>query len=114
MLTYFVGKDDMLDVGENKTFTCVIVMKLRGSLKKAGHHICMDNYYTTPSLFVNMKLKVLGVCGTVLVDRKCMRLGWKSKAKGKGQTGQVRKGLNKRKNENRKIIEWRTCLAMER
>ena len=39
MLTYFVENDDMLDVGENKTVTYVIVMRLPGSLKKAGHHM---------------------------------------------------------------------------
>ena len=70
-------------------------MRLLGSLKKAGHHIHMDNYYTRPSLFVDMKMKGLGVCGTALVDRKDMPLEWKSKAKGKGQTGQIRKGLKK-------------------
>ena len=87
----------MLDVGENKIVTHVIVMRLLGSLKKAGHHIYMDNYYTSPSLFAEMKLKGLGVCGTALVYRKGMRLEWISKAKGKGQTGQIRKGLNKEK-----------------
>ena len=89
MLTYFVENDDMLDVGENKTVTHVIVMRLLGSLKKAGHHIYMDNYYTSPSLFVDMKLIGLGVCSTACLDRKGMPLEWKSKAKGKGQTGQI-------------------------
>ena len=97
MLTYFVENDDMLDVGENKTVTHVIVMRLLGSLKKAGHHIYMDNYYTSPSLFVDMKLKVLGVCGTALVDRIGMPLELKSKATGKGQTRQIRKVLKKEK-----------------
>ena len=97
MLTYFVENDDMLDVGENKTVTHVIVMRLLGSLKKAGHHIYMDNYYTSPSVFVDMKLKVLGVGGTACVDRKGMPLERKSKAKGKGQTGQIRKVLKKEK-----------------
>ena len=69
MLTCFVGKDDTLDVRENKTVTHVIVMRL-GSLKKAGYHIYMDKYYSSPSLLVDMKLKGLGVCGTVPVDRK--------------------------------------------
>ena len=77
MLTCFVGKDDMVDVGENKTVTHVIVMRLLGSLKKAGYHIYMDKYYTSPSLFVDMKLKGLGVSGTVRVDRKGMPLEWK-------------------------------------
>ena len=70
MLTYFVENDDMLDVGENKTVTHVIVMKLLGSLKKAGHDIYMDSYYTNPSLFVDMKLKGLGACGTARVNKK--------------------------------------------
>ena len=55
----------------------------------------MDNYYTRPSLFVDMKMKVLGVCGTARVDRKGIPLEWKSKAKCKAQTGQIRKGLKK-------------------
>ena len=54
----------------------------------------MDNYYTSPSLFVDMKLKV---CGTACVDRKGIHLELKSKAKGKGQTGQIRKVLKKEK-----------------
>ena len=61
MLTYFVGEDNMLDVGEDKTVTYVIVIKLLGSLKKAGHHIYTDSYYTSPSLFVDMKLKGCGM-----------------------------------------------------
>ena len=44
-----------------------------------------------------MKLKGLGACGTAHVDKKGMPLKWKSKAKGKGQTGQIRKGLKKEK-----------------
>ena len=83
MLTYFVENDDMLDVGENKTVTHVIVMRLLGSLKKAGHHIYMDNYYTSPSLFVDMKLKGLGVCSTALVDRKGMNGNQKQNVKDK-------------------------------
>ena len=79
----------MLDVVDNKTVTHVIVMRLLGSLKKAVHHIYMDNYYTSLSLFVEMKLKGLGVCGTAFVDRKGMSLEWKSKAKCKGETGQI-------------------------
>ena len=105
----------MLNVEENKTITHAIVMRLLGSLKKAGHHIYMDNYYTSPSLFVDMKLKGLRVCGTPRVDRKGMPLEQKSKAKGKGQTREIRKGLKKGiDSKNRKLIEWRTCLAMER
>ena len=64
-------------------------MRLLGSLKKAGHHIYMDNYYTSLSLFVEMKLKGLGVCGTAFVDKKGMSLEWKSKTKCKGETGQI-------------------------
>ena len=55
----------------------------------------MDNYYISLLLFVDMKLKGLGACGTTHVDRKRIPLEWKSKAKGKGQTGEKRKGLKK-------------------
>ena len=42
-----------------------------------------------------MKLKGLGACGTAIVNRKGISLEWKSKAKGKEQTGHIRKGLKK-------------------
>ena len=72
-------------------------MRILGSLNKAGHHTYMDNYDTSPSLFVDMKLKGLGACRIALVDSIGMPLEWKSKAKCKGQTGQIRKGLKKGK-----------------
>ena len=85
----------MFNLGDNKTVTHVIVIRLFVSLKEAGHNIYMNNYYIRPSLFVDMKLNVLGVCSTACVDRKGMPLEWKSKAKCKGQTGQIRKELKK-------------------
>ena len=83
----------MLDVGDNKSVIHAIVMRLLEPLKRAGHHIYMDNYYTSLSLFIDMKQKGFGACGTARVDRKGMPLEWKGK--GKGQTGDKRKGLKK-------------------
>ena len=73
----------------------------------------MDNYYTSLSLFVDMKLKGLGACGTTHVDRKRIPLEWKPKAKGKGQTGEKKKRIEERRSKNREPKEWRTWLAMK-
>ena len=54
-------------------------MRLLKSLTETGHHIYMDNYYTSPNLFLEMKLAGFGACGTAHVNRKEMPAAWKSR-----------------------------------
>ena len=74
-----IGKDDTLDLSKDRTVTQAVVMRLLKSLKETGHHIYMDNYYTSPNLFLEMKLAGFGACGIASVDRKGMPAAWKSR-----------------------------------
>jgi hypothetical protein len=71
--------------------THAIVLRLLEALEKKGHHIYMDNYYSSPLLYSEMKSLGYGACGTVRVDRKGMPSEWKGKQSTKGmQKGEVR------------------------
>ena len=55
-ITFYIGKDDSLgttDVG----ITQAVVMRLVDPIKGRGHHVYMDNYYTSPQLFRSMKMQ---------------------------------------------------------
>ena len=60
-------------------------MKLLAGFEGIGHHIFMDNYYTSPSLFKDMGEHGFGACGTVRIDRKGMPEEWQKPRKGKGK-----------------------------
>lgn len=49
-----------------------MVLKLVEGLERTGHHIYMDNLYSSPTLFRLLKERGLGACGTVREDRKGM------------------------------------------
>ena len=50
--------------------THAVVLKLLEGLENHGHHIYMDNYYTSPSLFQNLRHPGFGACGTVRTNRR--------------------------------------------
>ena len=68
-LLYIIGKDDTLHINDARTVTHAVVMKLLEPLKNKGHHIYMDNYYTSPNLFLEMKSTGFGACGTARINR---------------------------------------------
>ena len=49
--------------------THAAVLKLLEGLENRGHHVYMDNYYSSPSLFQNLRHLVFGACGTVRTNR---------------------------------------------
>ena len=61
-----------MEVNEQRTTTHALVMKMIDSLKSKGHHVYMDNYYSSPSLFAEMKENGIGARGTVRLNRKKM------------------------------------------
>ena len=79
-----VGKDDTLDVDENGILYAVVMKLLEGL--DTDHQIYMDNYYTSPTLFRDLKRLGFGACGTARVDRK----GIPPTFRGKLPKGQVR------------------------
>lgn len=46
-------KDTSLDTNDCSV-THAVVLKLLEGLENCGHHVYMDNYYTSPSLFQNL------------------------------------------------------------
>ena len=50
--------------------THAVVMKLVDPIKSRGHHVYMDNYYTSPQLFSDLRATGFGACGTVRLNRR--------------------------------------------
>ena len=71
-----IGNDDTLNLSKDRTVTQAVVMRLLKSLTETGHHIYMDNYYTSPNLFLEMKLAgLVPVAQLVLIGKGCLLLG---------------------------------------
>ena len=50
--------------------THAVLLKLLEGLENRGHHVYMDNYYSSPSLFQNLRRLGFGACGTVRTNRR--------------------------------------------
>ena len=66
-----LGKDDSIDVRAHG-LTYAVVMELMKGLEHKGHHVYMDNFFSSPDLFRDLKSLGIGACGTARVDRKGM------------------------------------------
>ena len=83
-ITFYIGKDDSLgttDVGMTQT----VVMWLVDPIKGRGHHVYMDNYYTSPQLFSDLRDNGFGACGAVRVNRRGLPAAMKESVR-KGET----------------------------
>jgi len=50
--------------------THAVVMKLVDPIKGRGHHVYMDNFYTSPKLFCDLRANGFGACGTLRINRR--------------------------------------------
>ena len=48
--------------------THAVVMKLVQPIRDQGHHVFMDNYYTSPQLFSDLRANGFGACGTLRLN----------------------------------------------
>ena len=55
-----------------------VVMSLLTDLKNKGYHVYVDNYYTSPALFVDLMDNGFEGCGTVRNDRRGLSEKFKS------------------------------------
>ena len=60
-------------------------MKIIEGFESRGHHVYMDNYYSSPNLFHDLHEKGFGACGTVSVNRMGMPKEWQKKKQVRGQ-----------------------------
>ena len=80
-----IGKDSSLDLTGDVGITHAVVVKLVEGLEGRGHHVYMDNFYTSPALFSDLHHLGFGACGTVRSDRR----GLPAELKGKMKKGEV-------------------------
>ena len=113
----YLGKDDALDTTTYKNFTHAVVMKLIEGLESKGHHVYMDNYYSSPTLFLDLDEKGFGACGTVSINRRGMPIEWQKKenrtSKSTKETVKASPPLKKgeirmkKLNGNLKALQWK-------
>ena len=81
----FTGKDDSLELN-GKGLGHAVVLKLLEGLEDRGHHVYLDNWYSSPALFDDLHSKGFGACGTLRLNRKGLPQIIKSKRKMKKHT----------------------------
>ncbi|MCG7879142.1 MAG: transposase [Candidatus Thiodiazotropha taylori] len=59
-----------LDQDSGQTTKIVIGLLAKTGLLHGGHHVYMDNYYTSPELFDELSIRETYACGTVRKNRK--------------------------------------------
>ena len=69
LITDHTGKDDSLGIAD-AGMTHAVVMKLVDPIKSRGHHVYMDNFYTSPRLFSDLRDGGFGACGTLRLNRR--------------------------------------------
>ena len=87
------GKDTSLD--ESSGVTHAVVLRLVEGLERKGHHVYMDNYYSSPVLFSSLQQLGFRACGTVRVNRRGLPkevMGAKLK-KGEMTSSEIKKGM---------------------
>lgn len=62
------GKDDSL--GGDLGMTSAVVLRLVEPIGGRGHHLYMDNLYTSPELFTELHSQAFGACGTLRLNRR--------------------------------------------
>ena len=78
------GKDETLDTADHG-MTHAVVMRLVDPVKERGHHVYLDNFYTSPALFADLHCHGFGACGTVRTDRRGLPPCMKQKKMRKGE-----------------------------
>ena len=67
-IIYYQWKDDSFNTtGRNHSHAVVIT--LVEELEGKGHHVYMDNYYSSPALYKELTEHGFGACGTVHMNR---------------------------------------------
>ena len=76
-----------------------VVAELCRPIYGKGHHIYMDNYFSSPALFAELEQNNTGACGTLWINRKGVPGQIKTAKPPKGQMSSVRVG-------NQLFISW--------
>ena len=61
---------NVLDPDSMLTTKVIVGLMQKGNLLGRSHHVYMDNYYTSPDLFLELHIKECFACGTCRKNRK--------------------------------------------
>ena len=61
-----------------------VVLSLITGLEGKGYHIYMDNFYTSPALFTDLKRKGFEACGTIMSNCRGLSHSFKTTTVKKG------------------------------
>ena len=61
---------DVLDPDSTQTTKVIVGFMQKGNLLGRGHHVYMDNYYSSPDLFLELHNKECFACGICRKNRK--------------------------------------------
>ena len=79
--------------------TAAVVLRLVEPISGLGHHIYMDNYYTSPALFSRLRSLGFGACGTLRLTRRGVPAEAKSRLeKGERRLVPVDEGMS--------VVQW--------
>ena len=67
-MQFYTGKN--VEMGDNTGLCSRVVLDLLEGLEHQNFHVYMDNYYTSPNLFLTLAMKGIGACGTARPNRK--------------------------------------------
>jgi hypothetical protein len=73
----YTGKDKSLPLGE-QSYPHAVVLDLLKGLERRGHHVYVDNYYTSPALFSDLRDRGFGACGTVRANKRGLPIEMKA------------------------------------
>ena len=85
--------DDPLEI------TAAVVLRLVEPVSGRGHHLYMDNLYTSPTLFSRLRSLGFGACGTLCLNRCGVPIEAKTRLdKGERRLIVVNEGVN--------LLQW--------
>ncbi len=70
LLLLLLFRKESLQTSSVHGVTHDIVMRVTESLRGKGHHLYMDNFYTSPALFHSLKRVGIYSCGTLRCNRR--------------------------------------------
>jgi hypothetical protein len=80
-LTPYTGKSNDVQEAGGDGLSARVVKKLLVGYQNKGHHVYMDNFYSSPDLFDTLQSEGIGACGTVRANRKGLPVEFKAKMK---------------------------------
>ena len=91
--------------------THAIIMKLVELVTHRGHHVYMDNFYTSPQAFVDLRATGFGACGTLQLNHRGLPLVIKEAVrKGEGKVIRLDPSMYTIKSTDKRLVTVLTTI----